>query len=168
MTRWTGGSAFSIFLLGVAAFFLIQSLSLNPIPRLVPLFIAVPTLALIAVQVSLDLRGNERPGTRVETTVFSASDVYREKALSRIDTLRQTGRKHIGLMWLAIMFGLIYLLGLLPSAPVYSFLYLKVRGRTNWSLSAGIAAGIWLLSYVLLVLLSNSAPYRGKIWIWQQ
>jgi hypothetical protein len=71
-------------------------------------------------------------------------------------------------MWLAIMFGLIYLLGLLPSAPVYSFLYLKVRGRTNWSLSAGIAAGIWLLSYVLLVLLSNSAPYRGKLWIWQQ
>jgi len=62
------------------------------------------------------------------------------------------------------MFGLVYLFGLMVASPLYAFLYVKVRAKKKWVLSIGVAGGIAILSYFLLIVLSNTVPYNGKLW----
>jgi hypothetical protein len=118
--------AFSLFLLGATLFFLLQTLALPPLPRLVPLLVIIPTVALMAAQLVLDWRCG--------------------------DVLQQGARHYAGVLWVGIMLGMISIGGLQWSPPAYTFLYLKVAAKKSWMPSIATAGGVWLLSAALLSL----------------
>jgi hypothetical protein len=165
MTRRTSKTAFSVFLLCVVAFFLSQTLALHALARLVPLSVIIPTLAFLIAQVSIDFRGG-LPSK--DKTLFGNADQYREKALlpKPDETARRQTSNLAGIVWLVSMLGLVYLLGFLVASVLYTFLYLRFRGRKNWRLSAVVASGVGVLSYALVTILSNGSPYVGKVWLW--
>lgn len=165
MNHWTSRSLFSVSVIGIVTFFLINTFALNPLARMVPLAVVIPTWILALAQVRLDLRETGQNVTN-EKTLFGASDEYRRKVSrhsSTGETLNRMQRSSIGAAWVLMMFGLVYLFGLLPAAPLYTFIYVRLRGKREWPLSAAIAAGVWLLSYLLLMVLSDGSPYRGKL-----
>jgi tripartite tricarboxylate transporter TctB family protein len=159
VSRHRSRFAFSLFLLCVVASFLLQTFSLNSLAQFVPLFVVFPTFSLLLAQVSLDLRGGE---TRGEQTLFDSSDRYRKKTI----LASEPPKSGVGVAWLVFMLGLVYLLGFLAASPLYTFLYLRFRGRKTWQLSAAFGVGVGILSYALFQFLSNSSPYIGKVWSW--
>jgi hypothetical protein len=170
VTRWRSTPIFSLFLVGVAGFFVIQTLSLNPLARLVPLLVAFPTLWFVAVQLRIDLRTGGKNFGR-ENALLRSSEEYREKVLvarGALDMGISRKRELLAIIWMFAMFFLTYLFGLLLASPLYTFLYLKIRGRKPWVQSVAIAGAVAALSYLLLILLSDGLMYTGKVWSWSQ
>jgi hypothetical protein len=151
VTQWSWKSAFTVFLLGIISLFLIQTLSLNSLARLVPLLVVVPTWALVLAQVKRDLRG-EGTNLAVEKTLFSTSDEYRKSVVRRAgrrEILNRMNRSGAGVAWVVMMFALVYLFGLLLGSPLYVFLYLKFRAGKGWVLASSMGVVVWILSYAL-------------------
>src|SRR3989304_309125 len=100
MIHWTSRAAFTLFLLSVGIFFFIETLLLSSLARLVPLIAAVPTLALLIIQLSIDVRGNlGRIFARLEKAVFSSSQEFRREGFQRFSqtarTLTRVSRKSL-------------------------------------------------------------------------
>jgi hypothetical protein len=139
-----GERAWVTLLLGGFVFIiLLQTISLSPVSRLVPMAILLPTLALFAAQFALDLKGRER---EVPSPNLSA-DAW----------LKLAG-------WLLSLLVGITVLGLFLSLPLFLFLYLRIRAREGWLLALTLALATLLLEYCLFSLI-NIPLLRG--WIWE-
>lgn len=74
------------------------------------------------------------------------------------DKPRAPGRQLVGMLWIAAMLGLVWLVGFLTATPIYIFAFMTVQGRRP-QLQSAIAAGTttlviylvfqWLLRYQL-------------------
>ena len=173
MSHWTSRAVFTLFLLSLAVFFFIETLLSSPLARFVPLVVVVPTMALLVIQWSMDLRGNlGRILMRLEKVIFSNSEEFRKKAFQRSArtgwALARGSRQGMAMLWMLLLIVLVYLFGLPMAGLLYTFLYLRIGARDKWIPSAVVAAGVWAFTYGVFVLLLHGQYYQGQIWMWLQ
>jgi hypothetical protein len=126
-------------LLVLAAVFLVQSISLGPLARLVPLTVSIPTLALLALQLGFDLsRGAADPPERDELRAFA---------------------------WIAALPASIALVGIVAAAPAWTLLYLKARGEA-WATALGLSAVAGVLPWLVFRFLLPSGSLGGQLGAW--
>ena len=129
--------------LALVLLFFGATLGLGSVARAVPLFVVVPTLLLVGSQVAVETRAYRR---RV--------------APDRTPPERLVGRPAL---WLVGVVPGIYLVGLLITAPLYVLLYLRLRARESWSVSAASALGVGAAVYALVVYGLVTALPEGEL-----
>jgi hypothetical protein len=164
---------FTLLLLAFVMVLCYLTLGLGRAARLVPLAVIIPTLALLAFQLTLDLvpRLARKYGSLEKKDLFSVEPL-REKSRDRANPERaqeeaiRSSRELISFLWLLAMLALLYIFGFPIALPVYTFLYLKRRSGESWQLSAAAAAGMCGLVYGVLILMLRVRLYEGRLWSW--
>ncbi len=153
------GMLFTAILTGVGVVLLVQTLYLAPGSRLAPLWVILPTLALLILELVLEgtalpdrafraLHGDTLRGTaeRVELRLrLHVSGDRRRPRRSR--ELRLT-------LWGALLLALVYTVGFLAAVPLYLAPYLRVEAHVAWSKTLVITmltAGFFYLVFGVLL-----------------
>jgi tripartite tricarboxylate transporter TctB family protein len=144
MTRFGEGARFTLLLTAFVLFVLISSAGLGPVTRLGPVVVAVPTLAIILFQLFRDRRSEHPPGGQPPSA----------------------GRERSGLLWIVLLLAMLLPLGFLVAMPVYTLLFLRVRGRESWPRSLIIAGAVGAAVYGLSVLTSKPELIEAPLWNW--
>ena len=126
-----------------------MSAGLSPVARWMPLVVALPTLALLCLEVVADAAraGGESRVAVVNTRGLSriVEGPGRRRPDSSDDTRRWVERQ--ALVWLALAIGAVLTMGMLAGLPLYLLLYLRLRARQRWSVALGLAGGLLLVMY---------------------
>lgn len=163
MTRISDRQFFTLALLVFVTVILYGTAGLSEVGRLVPLSVLVPTVVLLLVQLCLDLA----PGFVQKHSVLEKKDVFgvermRPKAAEEADSRASRARREMSVFaWVAVIAGLMYLLGSLIGLPLFLFLYLKIRSREGWVLSVGVAAAMFGFLYGVFVVALNVRLHEG-------
>ncbi len=161
-------AAFTLSLLCFVAVLFLNTLRLGSVARFVPLIVLIPTLALLVLQLALDLRPDlEQKFSRFERIRFQKSEKLQKETLGRARR-SASGVPHPAwaFLWMWLMLPLVYLLGFLVAVPLYTFLYLKGHAVKGWIPSIAIALALWALIYGIFGLLLNTQLYQGQIRGW--
>ena len=130
--RWD--LAFALVLVAVFGYSFATALGYPEDARLLPLAVALPGLALAAIQVVLSLRPAPAP-------LESAAD---EETLTPRERTRRTAE---AAAWILGIFLAIYLIGFLIAVPVAAVAYLRVMAREGWVASLVVAVLCWALVF---------------------
>jgi len=143
----TTRGAFTVALLLLVGVLVEQSFQLTPASRVAPLWVLLPTAALLLVQLFVDF--NPRPGVPrpILESALAASRRSSEPSDSAGSTTDAPSRGEARrkrelrlLAWVTWLIGLVYLLGILPSTALFLFPYLRFESRLGWTTSAILAA----------------------------
>jgi len=162
---------FTLLLFAFMTILLLLTLDLGPVARLVPMRVAVPTFLLLLLQLLLDARPSwaRRYGRYVRLHAFRAEDLLqvarRRSAWGKVLDERAEREQRL-LPWVLSLLAGVYLFGFLVATPFFTLLWLKVRARAGWRLSALMAAGLWGLLYGLLHHLLRARLFEGIVWHW--
>ena len=168
--RFTESAGFALTLLGVLGVILYLTLSLNPVARVVPLAVVVPAIALVSIEILLELA----PGLAKRYRFLERKDVFgveqlrgnvRTESDSAIQA-RSAGREASVFAWIGSIPALIYIFGFLMAVPLFLFLYLRGRSKERWLLSITTAAASTALLYFLFIEMLRVPLYEGRFWIW--
>jgi hypothetical protein len=171
MIQIKGKIIFTLLVLAYVGIILYFTLHLGRTARMVPLIVIIPTLALLVLQVLLDIV----PGFGRMKANFGKTDIYRvvrskEKIQEgpEISAEKMTPiRSELSvLLWALIMLFFIYLFGLIIALLLYIFIHLKKRSNEGWIISIAMAATTSGLLCLVLFLLPHSLLYKGNLWIW--
>ncbi len=173
--RFTERAIFTLVLLGFVTLIFFMTLGLGPVARLVPLRVAIVTLALIVVQLVLDIlpRHAERiyvteqphpsEARQIRGVVESPIRSNSHQSTGRLPTLK----RELGVfLWMLMLPAAIYLFGFLVAVPLYTFFFLKVRSRKAYPLSIMAAAGLFCLLYGIFDILLGIPLEIGLFWRW--
>ena len=168
--RFGESAWFAFALLGVLGLALYLTAPLNPVARMVPLVVAVATLAFVTLQAVLEIA----PGLAKRYKFFEQKDIFgverlRERARAETDSelpINRAGRELSVFAWVALMLILIFAFGFLIAAPLFLFLYLKLRSRESLTLSLIIAAASLALLYFVFIQALRIPLYEGMLWNW--
>jgi len=175
MIKFRERAIFTLALLAFVGFISYFTASLGPVARLVPMAVAVPTLALLIFQLALDLLpGLERRYGRFEKVDLLGVESFRKRVpvpnLSAAEDMKEQSKqnpKEWGLfLWVLLAPGLMYLLGLLVALPLYVLLYLRCRSRESLALSLSLACGTGLTLYGIFALTLRIRLFEGHLWLW--
>jgi hypothetical protein len=173
MIRFTQGTVFTLVLLTFTAIIFYLTLDLGPVARLVPRYIVIVTLALIGIQLLLDLfpRLTERTGAlkRIDpqnTEGFINMVMYQPDSKPLIDRQNPPSfQKELEIfVWLLLIPLLIYLFGFLTASPLFVFVSFRLWLREGWLISIATAIGLWSLLYGVFVILLGTHLEGGIIW----
>jgi TctA family transporter len=132
------GALFSFFLVLLFGLALLQSKEWTIRAGLFPWIIGFPVLGLTLAQAVIELRNMSwTPRAAREEEKFT-------EALEFQRTLSILG-------WTVGYFAALWLIGFTFAVPTMTFLYLKIVGRENWSMSVALAAVAWAFLYFLFV-----------------
>jgi len=171
MDRSRARTGFTVLLFSLTGLLFIQTMGLGRVARLVPLKVLVPTLVLLALQLALDLfPALGRRFSPFERVRFVKADHYRDQAKPS-STAPDPGRAFPGtegrlFLWLLLFPVLIYFSGFPTAAPLYLFLFLKVRSGESLVLSAASAAVMWGFLLGVFTFLLDVPLHRGLLWRW--
>lgn len=140
MKRLTEGRLVSIGLIALVASAAGSAVALGAAARRMPLLVALPTLALLAV----DWR---RSRSRTTATAPAVHDEVRLLA------------------WLAGLVAATWGLGVLIGPPAFLAAYLRWQSRERWRMVALLASGLWLVVFVVLNLVLR-LPVGGALEAW--
>jgi hypothetical protein len=160
---------FTLFLLAVTALILYLTLGLGRIARLVPLWVVVPTLGLLLLQLIADVApprlNPRRPWLLMAARQMEigGTGIHTAVAGPQSNDVRLAGRNFIWISWMVIS---IYLLGLFYALPLYALLYLKTRAGQGWRSSIAVAATMGFILYALIVHVLGKTLDGGQFWIW--
>jgi hypothetical protein len=132
--RRRGDLAFALVLVAVFGYAFATALGYPEDARLLPLAVALPGLALAAIQVVLSLRPTPAP-------LESPAD---EETLTSGERTRRTAE---AAAWILGIFLAIYLVGFLIAVPVAAIAYLRVMAREGWVASLVVAVLCWALVF---------------------
>jgi hypothetical protein len=136
---------FTALLMGTTVGLLVLATGLTPLGRLAPLWVLLPTSALVALQLSRDLRANP------------ATDARRPaSAETRRRQLRIT-------VWLVGLTAAVFLIGFLPAAAVFVFLFLRAEAGTRAPRAAATAVGTVVLLYLVFGVAGGIALPEGVL-----
>jgi hypothetical protein len=175
MIRFRERDIFTLALLALVGFMSYFTARLGPVARLVPTAVALPTLALLVFQLAADLLPSlERRYRRFEKVDLLGVESIRKKVpepdLPAADGMNgQSGQnaKEWGLfLWVLLVPGLVYLLGLLVALPLYVLLHLRCRSRESLALSLSLACGTGLALYGIFVFALRIRLFEGYLWLW--
>jgi hypothetical protein len=142
------------------------SMGLSPVARLVPLTVLVASVALLLVELALDLSpGFVQRHPSLEKDVFGIGRVRQKPRAESGSDGRSLGRREFDLcIWLFSLAGLIFVLGLLIALPLFTLLYLLRRSREGWRVSFTIALGMFLVLFGLWSALRQIPLSDGWLW----
>ncbi|MGD8327958.1 MAG: hypothetical protein PVJ49_00900 [Acidobacteriota bacterium] len=143
------GAAFTAFLLLTAACFMIASFGLTPVGRLVPLWVAGPTAALLVLQLRADIRASAAAG-RLPTADETRAALRR--------------REHGALGWTAALFALLGVVGIPLGSAAFVAIFLRTQCGTRWRVSLPTAIATGLLSYGAIVVVLGKSLWAGTAW----
>lgn len=168
----TGGNTkFTLLLFAFVTYFFFLTLELSRVARVVPLQVVIPTLALLFVQLAIDLVPIlAQKFSPFEKVRFFKSEALRDKTLvgtpGSVTSTLAAYRELRAFFWILLMLLFIYVLGLLFAVPLYTFLYLTIRAKERRLFSIMMAATLWGLVYGVFTLLLHASLYRGHLWRW--
>jgi hypothetical protein len=150
----TQRALFTGFLSLVTMLLLVRTLALSPGSRLAPLWVVIPTLALLLVQLALDLvpRITLRVPALQADSLFGASahlDAWRR---TRSGETRPEVRRRRALriaLWIGGLVVLVRVAGFLPAVPLFLAPYLHVEAGMGWPRSVGVAALTTAVIYLI-------------------
>jgi len=175
MIRFSERAIFTSVLLAFCALIFWITLGLGPVARLVPLKVAVVTLALIFFQLLLDTL------PRLAHRIYGngLTDPSKTKQIKRVVKNPTRSNHHKGggrdptlttelgvFLWILIIPAAIYLFGFLTAAPLYTLFFFKVHSREGWPVSLAAATGLFCLLYGLFDVLLNTRLEAGIFWRW--
>ena len=171
MISTEGRTRFTLLLFAFVTYLLYLTLDLGSVARLVPLQVAVPTLAFLTIQLVLDLAPVlAQKFSPFEKIRFVGTQALQDQTLADAPgAVTRTLIDRRGLcafFWILLMLFFIYVFGFLLAIPLYTFLYLTIRGKQRWLLSIAMAATLWGLVYGVFAVLLNSSLHRGHLWSW--
>lgn len=102
--------------------------TLGPAARRMPLVVALPTLALLVLELTRHVRA-----ARVEAD---------DPAARRVET--------VTFAWLGGLVAGVWLLGMLAGLPLFLGAYLRTRSREPWTVAIGMALGVWVVLFGVL------------------
>ena len=140
----TERAALTGVLAGFVLLLLISAAGLGPVTRLVPIVVAVPTLAILSYQLRQDLLG--QPPTGAEAA--------------------SSGSARPAFLWILVLPPMLLVLGFLLGIPFHTLLFLRVRGREPWFRSVLMAAGSGVVMYTLSLLTARPELAEVPIWNW--
>jgi uncharacterized integral membrane protein len=154
-------------------------------PRTAPLLIGIPTLFLLFLQISRDVRAmvaGDRTGATAsaqEADRYGASVIpeeVRERATAGdrpqplTVTSEQPGAKGpasaspvIGTLWVLLLIIIVWLLGMFIAIPTYIVLFMRFFGRETWRLSLSFAVGTSIATYLFFVLILDVQLAPGQL-----
>ena len=143
-------TACSLFLFIVGVVMAVATSDLSRVARLVPMFVLVPTLALLALQLCLDLAPVATRSVRRAVRGLVPGGMATPSA---VGSLAEASSARAILLPLAFLSGIL-LVGLEWGPPLVTLGYLRVAEQESWGRSAGIAlalvAVLWLIFDVAL------------------
>jgi len=176
-SRLDGRAVVTVFLGGLVGVALWQTLGLAPGARLVPLTVAVPTLALIVFQLALDLfpelgrrfallDRDELVGVKqVREQVHPESLPVREHPTPE-DPAEPPSGEAAAFGWMGAMLASAWLLGFALGGPLFAFVYIRFRGRRGARVAAAVAAGLGLAIVAVFDWAFDAPLWRGQLWTW--
>lgn len=175
MIKFSERTLFTLVISAFVGFMFYLTINLDPVARLVPLTVVIPTLTLLIFQLVVDLvPWLEQRYRRFEKVDLFGVEQIQKKVLSHDQTNSvkaineiSRGRRELSMfLWLLLLFPFIYLFGLLIALPTYTFLYLRWRSRESWTLSISMAVGMCSLLYGIFILVLRVRLYEGHLWRW--
>jgi hypothetical protein len=172
MIRFPERAIFTLALLAFVSFMFCFATGLGAVARLVPIAVAVPTLALLIFQLAVDLLpGLESRYRRFETVDLLGVESIRKRVPelnpSTAENMKEHSPKEWGLfLWVLLAPGLMLLLGLLVALPLYVFLYLRYRSRESLALSLSLAGGTGFVLYGIFALTLRIRLFEGHLRLW--
>ena len=150
-------SGFTLSLLAGSIGLLCLTLALPPTARQVPLFVVVPLVVLLFLQLFRDLRGARSGGhdgsVPEKTTAWPRVSEETQAGVGPADEMEPKPRRFV-LPWVLGLPALAQLLGMVAGPGLFALLFLRLRGRTAWrvALAGSILTmlGLWLLLGVIL------------------
>jgi hypothetical protein len=171
MISTLGRTKFTLILFAFVTYVLYLTLDLGSVARMVPLQVAIPTLAVITIQLVLDLVPVlAQKFSPFEKIRFAGTEALQNKTLAdgpgSVTRTLLSRRELCAFFWIFLMLLYIYVFGILLAVPLYTFLYLTIRAKERWLLSIVMAATLSGLVYGVFVLLLDASLYRGHLWDW--
>ena len=156
-----------LLLIFVCALFY-ASLGLSPVSRVVPISVLIPTIALIALQLILDIAPSVVSRLRAidQKDVFGVDHLRGDRRDNSVDPISRRNVELNVILWVLMLPLMIYLLGLIAALPLFAFLYLKVRSAEGWMLSMVTSGVLLAFVYSILRFTFPAALKLGYIWTW--
>jgi hypothetical protein len=136
--------AFSGLMVLVFAFAIFEARDWSPENRLYPYVIAIPILALAAVQLGLDVRRRAK-GAAARDASNSEERIADGATGPEIPPETVIRRTRTIVVWIALSFVLLWVVGFREGIPLFVFLYLRVSAKEGWLLSSLISLGVWAM-----------------------
>lgn len=150
------GLTFTALLLVATLVALARILPLAPGSRLAPLWVVLPTLALLMLQVVLDASHTRRSRLRAlrEDSLFGTPGRV-DQRLDRAGSGDESGRRRIRearmVFWGGTLLGLVYAVGFFWAVPLYLAPYLRAEAGLTWTRATLAASTMAVLLYVAFV-----------------
>lgn len=146
--------------LGYVLAVLYRAMDYSSAARLFPLLVGVPLVTLLVGTLLASLSGRTVDVEGPLVGVFEEIETYERG--SDLDNATRYRREAVALVWLAVLFVSIWLLGYLLAAVAYvpAFVYVYER-NTRRAILAGIGTAMFL--YILFVELLSAGIYDGVL-----
>lgn len=131
----------------------LQALTFTGEGGIVPLFVGVPTLALIVTALAGRWLGSRREGEQVSE----------EAAAQEPADVASWSRGLVIAAWVVAFFLLIFFVGFSISIPVYTLAFLRIEGGVTWTRSAVTAAILWAVIHVSFDVLMGQTLFPGVL-----
>lgn len=131
-------------LLVVVAAAVVLSLSLGAVARVAPMVVGIPTLALLALELT--------------------RDVTQARASTPGATAPAADARVLG--WLALLVGVVAVAGVPAGVPAWLGLFLRLRSHERWPVVLVMAGGLALALHAVLVWLLRLSPVAGALPRW--
>jgi hypothetical protein len=138
-----GPTLFTLALLAFTCVLIGEGSSLVPASRTAPLWVLVPTAALLVFQLLSELLPHLERGAEARGDGGAAERRFDARSVggpewSRRDTARWRGARLTG--WLLLLLALVGAFGFFAAVPLFVAPYLRVEAGLRWSHSIGFAA----------------------------
>ena len=150
MTRVHESVAVAAVLMALAGAAAAFSLGLSPRARFAPLIVAVVTLVLLGVEAAASTSGRRLASTRDRTGPEQSEPAPNESA-----------REAVMLAWLALLLGMLFVLGMAIALPAYLFLYLRLRAGQSRRFALAFALVLWIVLSLGMQMLLGVRLHEG-------
>jgi hypothetical protein len=154
----------------VTAAAVVASAGLSPVSRRAPLAVAVPTLALLALEIAGQISG-ARAGRRLRNLGIPGIASYvvggRTKDEAAPPANGAGRRLELAMLgWACVLLASTCALGMAAGLPAFVYLYLRLQSGKPRRVAAGVAAGLWGVLYVVFVLALRIELFEGYLIPW--
>jgi hypothetical protein len=149
--------------------FLVLAADLGPVSRFVPLAVAVPTLAILILQLLVEIRLRLLRGRVVVDTSGMVDGRASHNGNGQVGS--HDGTEHSGgvvpmALWVLGLFLLVFMLGFAVALPTFALAYLRIRAKEPWRVSTAAAVAMWALVYLFFGILLDIPMHAGHLWGW--
>ena len=137
---------------------IVISMTYSAKARRMPLAVLVPGAVLAAIVTIKDAFGKRPIPKRREVVSEDAEDTEPEGAV----TEHNNKRMFLMFGWMALLVGMIWVVGFLVTIPVYTILFMRSL-KESWRLSIIFGVAGFIVLYFLFVVGLNMELYRGLI-----